>query len=382
MNKIHTFELCATTTAAGYQLCKNVFYETAKKETIGCCFEIGEKLVYTYWSYKGVVVYLQKNKKDQAYANIYFRINPMELISAFGDICIDDSEERTQTCSKAPEPNALYEYSHARNLHLLIAFAELLKEFPLNIKLDQLHLNRVDITEDIYMPDKKSLYAYLKLVKKGLDHPNWDTQEFGDFRDTYSIRRASSRYQVTVYDKTQQMAGRFLHWDPNQSILRIEAALLTPGIRHMRKKYGLPGGVWYATLFSLLECNDLILSYILSKLLPAGNYYSLGEAKRIIRASNYREDRKQALIDFLTDINRHKTISMYQLKQTKSGKLRIKQLEYLGINLVTLNAREKIPFLPSLFRLLYPVVPVPYYAKEKTMYCSFEDNKLAISSRK
>ena len=75
-------------------------------------------------------------------------------------------------------------------------------------------------------------------------------------------------------------------------------------------------------------------------------------------------------LDFLTEINRNTYVSMYQLKRVKGGKLRIKQLAYLGINVVTLESARKIPFLPSLYALMDGYGP--YYAEKRVMYYYLE----------
>lgn len=379
MNAIHTFELCAPLTPSAYQLCRNKFFEHAKNHVLPkCCYEDSSNVVCNYWNPDGITIYLHKG---QEFSAIYFRINPSKLLYSRTklEMYYDPALGKFQRIDYL-KPDALYFPCAHINEAIPFAFDKVLQELPIQIELDSLSLNRVDFCEDFLMP-KSSVTAYLRVVRKSMCHPKWASDKFGDERDDYSVRQTSKRYQLTVYDKTYQMQNRFMcaEYDSDSRKLRVEAALLKEGICHMCEKYRVPKGTWYDTLFTLLESGSWLLADVLQKILPRGNYYTLAEAKKIIMASNYRHDRKLALIDFLTDINRNTLVSMYQLKRMKGGALRVQQLAYLGINIVTIDNRRNIPFLPSLYALIDPFGP--YYATKSVMYCSFDKNGNLMSTK-
>lgn len=353
MNSIHTFELRGNLTVAGYQLCRNHFFKTARNARLSCCCYVAKsKVVCNLWLHHGVIIYLKKNAKNRMYASIYFRINPNIMMSDF--ISYSLPSDKKQRPEETFAPNSLYKFDPDKNQRVVNTIQSILRQLPVNLNVDDLSLARIDLCEDFTVPDTNTLSSYLRVTKKGMHHPNWATESFGDERDDHSIRRKSKRYQLTIYDKTYQMQKQFPDFpiDPTKAILRIEVALLKKGIKHMAKKYEIEKGTWHEMLFGLLQNGSIILGDILDKLLSSGNYFTLSEAKTIIMNSDYREDRKIALVDFLTGINRYSVVSKYEFMQESSSKLRVKQLATLGINITTLDARSNIPALPSIQALI------------------------------
>ena len=72
----------------------------------------------------------------------------------------------------------------------------------------------------------------------------------------------------------------------------------------------------------------------------------------MIYQNDFHRPKKEKLCGFLTHINRYKHVDTHALSMTKNGKKRLEQLDSLGINPVTIEARSGISFLPSLQQLV------------------------------
>lgn len=353
MQKIHTISLRMSLSLKEFYECKNMFYTKAIGHS-KCCFPEGNGHKFLYWSSKGAQLHIFGTNGNFNEPYLDFRINPSKLIGRM-------------------EPQALYEITEENNQLMIDALAEIMKELPIVQDINRLSLQRLDICKD-YRLNWTDICLYIGLLNKGIHDPRWQEETFGDERDHHSFRRISNRYQITVYDKVYQLQkeGLIKSWDEDYKLLRIEVALKADGISHMTPKYQLFSKDWNVFLLEIAKKGDEIFLHVLSKILPEGHYYSLDTARDIILDSDYYQNKKEALIDFLTEINMKKTINLHEIRRTKNGRKRLLQLKRLQINPVTIAYRKKAIALPSLFSLINPSPVLADEMTKMSMYCSKE----------
>ena len=123
----------------------------------------------------------------------------------------------------------------------------------------------------------------------------------------------------------------------------------------------------------MAEKKKKIFRHVLSKLLPEGHYYSLNTARSIIQESRFHQNKKEALIGFIEDLNdSRKPINLYDVRQSENGKKRLLQLQELQINPVTIPYRKSTKVLPSIFSLIDPSPILADEVKKMSVYCSLE----------
>ena len=331
LTKIHTFTLAAMISISGYQLCRNEFFKSAVDESCRC-YDKGPKLVYTGWREKGIIIYLEKTCGDFSCAYIYLRINPSKLLN----------DRR---------PYALYSPGRENIVMLCHEIQNVLDDLPITLDFDSLGLSRMDLCKDCLVDSPE---IYIQLLNKGIHHSKWKEIRYEDYHDQYSFRRANKHTQITVYDKTFQMfeRGMISEWPEMQKILRIEVALDSKEILNQHRKYVLSAENWTDVLLNIAEFGTDILTATISRLIPYGNYYSMEAAREVIENSGYYQNKKESLINFLKMINRSSEINLQQIKYQTNGKNRLIDLATLGINPVTIRARNHIDFLPSIHTLI------------------------------
>ena len=78
----------------------------------------------------------------------------------------------------------------------------------------------------------------------------------------------------------------------------------------------------------------------------------MSEARDLIMNSGYSQNKKEALFEFLKEINRKSEVNLFEIRKIKNGKKRLLQLSALGVNPVAIAARERIKFLPGIDTLV------------------------------
>ena len=202
---------------------------------------------------------------------------------------------------------------------------------------------------------------YLRLFRKGANRSHWKEECFGDKRDGHSVRRKRDDYKVTMYDKAFELSqpDRSKHstepfqWHEAYQILRIETALLRPGIREQMQRLEIDYDLsWPDLLTEFCISGASIMEDLIDKLVPNGKFYSLNAARIALQLSGSRYDVQEKLIDYLCEANRYSYLDAPKVKIIKNRKKRIQQLYELNINPVTIEARSKIDALPSIQALL------------------------------
>lgn len=331
--KIHTFELMAELTISEYHACSRIFYEKARGQQ-KCTFPKGQGQRCNFWSPKGVGLELQMTKHDFAMGYLYFIITPTRMLGNM-------------------DPDALYSPTEEQNQRLVMELDEILAELSLPIKASELSLHRVDLCKDARM-GWSDVLIYIALLERGTHHPKWKKEVFEDERKTHSFRRASKRYQVTVYDKVYQLAktDQIQNWDKHDHLLRMEVAVQSAGIRHCKVKYGFSNIGWMTELLDFFENGKVVFCDILKKIVPEGHYYSLKGAEYVIDQSSFHKNKKEALKQFLAVINRPSETSLYEISKEQTNKKRLLQLSGLYINPITIRARSNLDAMRSLYHFI------------------------------
>lgn len=353
--KIHTMELRLMLSLKEYHICEDFFYRKAKGLR-KCCYPWGGGLCFRYWSLSGVNLYLHELSGSYMGAYLDIRVNPSKLLDRM-------------------EPQALFEITEENHRLLMEELEKILKKLPIEERtIQSLILNRLDLCEDFPF-SWTEVCLYIQLLNKGVHHTKWKEHSFGDERDNHSFRRECKRYQITVYDKVYQMQKKGLiteEWEEEKYLLRVEAALKTEGLRHLAQKYNLDDRDWTVFLPEISKEGEKIFRYVLLKLLPEGHYYSLSKAREIISESNFYQNKKKNLIEFLTVINQKRTINLQEIRSIKNGKKRLRQLAELQINPVTIVTREQCVALQSIPSLISPSPVLADEIRGTSMYCSIE----------
>ena len=338
--QIHTFTLAYPISSYEHYLLKKQFFKMAEGLP-KCCYENSGRTIFNYWASSGVVLSMEMFSGEYNGGMIYFKINPSTLIGDYS-------------------PRALY--APVEDVSIISdKLKKILSVIPINICVDALSLSRIDICIDCEVDKQKVLDTYVKILKKGTRSSSWEPKYFDDECDNaHSFRRSSKRYQLTVYDKMYEISRRKNpECDGKYKILRIEAALMSKGIYHMSCKYSLCGNTWEETICEIFKAGADILCDVINKIIPPGNYYSMSEARDLIMNSGYSQNKKEALFEFLKEINRKSEVNLFEIRKVKNGKKRLLQLSALGVNPVAITARERMKFLPGLDTLVKAMCSMP-----------------------
>ena len=337
---LHTFELSLNITKEEEQICRDYFYTEAAKLCIRCFDKNGWLNFYGYQK-AGIKISLRSNVNTPG-ALIRLRINPSVL-------CGDT------------DPTALF-LPDRKNMNDMIGLLDALTHnFLREHTIYDFTLNRLDLCRNIYLEKQEYLAEYLRLLHKRADQLHWDAERFGDERDDHSFRRYRTDYEVTVYDKIyelqQEDRSRYqqesFQWTRDERILRVETSLLRNGIRSQIEKRNIDRDiVWPDLLLKLSASGLFIMTELLDLLIPDSTYYSLDAARILIALSDFREHKKEKLGQFLYQVNRNLTLDRSKLQQEKNGAKRLRQLNDLNINPVTIESRARIDMLPSIQDLL------------------------------
>ena len=324
---VHTLELLAFLTTKEYHRLRDCFFSHAVGQS-ALCYESHRTVYFNQWNSWGVQCCL---KKTPVGGVIHFRINPSKLIGN-------------------PSPTALFE-ARGQNIDLLnLKISDILNEFPVQKKIEDLGLFRLDLCADIPMKESWVL-EYIRLLHKGHKTGKWEPVYFQDERDHHSFREKNKRYQLTVYDKLYELSekGRIPSAPMDERILRIEVSLNAKGMNHYHYKCDMQSDTsCLDKLSEFSEAGRFIMVDVINKIFPYSPYFSLRKARELIYQSDFHRPKQGKLCGFLAHINRYRHVDTHALSMTKNGKKRLEQLDRLGINPVTIDARSGIPFLPPL----------------------------------
>ena len=111
-------------------------------------------------------------------------------------------------------------------------------------------------------------------------------------------------------------------WHEAYQILRIETALLRPGIREQMQRLEIDYDLsWPNLLTELCISGASIMEDLIDKLIPNGNFYSLNAARIVVQAAGLRYDVQEKLIDYLCETNRHSYLDASKVKIIKNSRI-------------------------------------------------------------
>lgn len=336
MMTIHTFELSQTITNETARSYRDAFYTTALGSHIRCYSDKSGWLKFNKWSEHGLLFTLRKNDNAPG-STLKLRVNPSKLLGN-------------------PDAAALFLPDEMSMRDLRDLLDAILQQFPFGPAIYDLKLNRLDLCRNVLAEDQKYIEEYIRLLQKGASTSGWMIRSFGDQRDQHSFRRTNENCQFTVYDKLYQIQDQDLStsWSQSPAILRIEVSLFSSGIAYQMEQLSIPKDrIWPALMMDLSAQGTAIMWKSACRLVPDSAYYTLREAKGVIRqCQQYSVSKRQNLMDFLEKINRYDQLDRKQIQSFPNGKKRLKQLKKIGINPVTIEARAGIPYLPSVPQLI------------------------------
>lgn len=341
MMPLHTFELSIIITAEEYQNFRNILYAVAKEMNVQCFDENGW-LNFRGFRSVGVSLSMCKNKERPG-AVVRLQVNPSTLLGN-------------------TDPTELFLPTKKRLKNIVRSLRVLLRAISFPREVEDFSLHRLDICKDVRLEKQEHLVEYLRLFRRGANRSHWTEERFGDERDDHSVRRKRDDYKVTMYDKVFELSqpNRSKHspepfeWHESYHILRIETALLRPGIREQMQRLKIDYDLrWPDLLMELCLSGSSIMEDLIDKLMPNGTFYSLNTARIVVQMAGLRTDMQENLIDFLRNTNRYSYLDASKIKMVKNRKKRTRQLYELSINPVTIDARSNIDELPSIQALLF-----------------------------
>ena len=336
MMTIHTFELSLTITNETARSYRDAFYTTALGSHTRCYSDKAGWLKFSKWSEQGLLFALKKNDHTPG-STLKLRVNPSRLLGN-------------------PDAAALFLPDETSMRDLCDSLDEILRQLPFGPSIYAFKLNRLDLCRNILAEDQEYIEEYIRLLHKGASSSGWTVQSFGDQRDQHSFRRINENCQFTAYDKLYQIQDQHLStsWSQSPAILRMEVSLFSSGIAYQAEQLSIPKGhIWPALMMDLSAHGTAIMWKTAGRLVPDSPYYTLREAKGVIRqCQQCSVSKRQNLMDFLEKINRYDQLDRKQIQSFPNGKKRLKQLKKIGINPVTIEARAGIPYLPSVPQLI------------------------------
>ena len=274
------------------------------------------------------------NQLDDNYANVYISLSLQGL-------CSGDSE------------HLFLPYDD--NIRLLTSnFDRIMKELGIvqGTCLEAWTLSRLDFAVDIKTPDANQ---YVQLMKKAKQpyHYKLLCDKAGSF---YSGTQKSTTV-LNHYDKTNERKSRGLQdgSDESSPIMRLEVQIkATRKMADLKKRHNLKG----KSLLDFLQIDvakDVIERHD-ERFGLTGDYFSIVEATRLIKASGKQKQTKERMIAFLTKVTKCKNVNaackLYERETGKSSTDLLRSLRKLGINPVTIPCRENTPRLPGIVSLV------------------------------
>jgi hypothetical protein len=231
-------------------------------------------------------------------------------------------------------------------------------------QLDSYSYKRIDFANNFYTEHIK---LYMKLIKRA-NIPN-GFQQFLKYKESskryeptehsfYLFRRSNSKSKsnrttltINCYDKGEQMKENNLPCEDErvEHTIRFEVQCYYNKVYRIIKSKNLCKQGYSQFLHGDIS-EDVLLNYF-KKSVGLGDYYTLSKAKETVLSTRINQETKRGLIETLVLINDKRGV--WKAKETVSDKeefnKRIKKLNELGINPVTIPVAEGIDYLPSLF---------------------------------
>ncbi|PGW87618.1 hypothetical protein COE01_00625 [Bacillus thuringiensis] len=215
-------------------------------------------------------------------------------------------------------------------------------------------VNRIDYCVNLFSANAAQ---YIELIKKADIPKRFEPVMVYDlknkkkklYKNAYYVQNKS--ICLNFYDKQYQLLqvnDDIVATDAN-GIIRFEIQCKKTKVNNLCRKYSISNSLYNLSQDELSQ--STLLKYYISSI-GVGDYYTLTEAKKIIRdATNYTNKKKQYMIAVLDLVSKKKYVWKARNESNicpKKFDKTLKHLAELGINPVTIPSRWKIQFLPNL----------------------------------
>lgn len=230
-------------------------------------------------------------------------------------------------------------------------FDEFIKDIHINLpSLAHWSMKRVDYTIDIETPYVKE---YIKLFQRG-DKPSNFNELYCPISKTSkqidgSLYLFNKSVTINFYDKENEVLSKKIDANPCKNILRLEVQCKKSKTNYISIKNEF--GNRFAKNFFDEQLSLNHIRYYYDKIIGSGDYYTLGEAIRIVEESKYTRKTKDKLIEVLKAVSKHRSIWKARENSTYNPNCfnrYLKQIRGLGVNPVTIPERWGIDKLENL----------------------------------
>ena len=244
----------------------------------------------------------------------------------------------------------------------------LLNRFKVPCKVEDMKLNRADVTMNLVFPETQLVDAYLRILKKSLILPHYKLDRFREGQHKAKNCKSANDHSYTqrcrsasffAYDKTAQleMIDKFPASLAGKKVLRLEAQLRRKAMGKWTGKEDLDRT--YKTLKALADQGKKIIRWYLSRMQQSrGDYLRYEDAMSVIAGikSGKMRDRMAYLLRKTSD-SRNLTSALEKLKEKyglKSSQVNriLRRFQKLGISPITLPNTEKNSKLPPLEKII------------------------------
>ncbi|NJJ35108.1 hypothetical protein GSQ51_15915 [Clostridioides difficile] len=190
----------------------------------------------------------------------------------------------------------------------------------------ELTLIRIEYRIDKYIKSKKERLVLIHMYKKMIDKYGFKVKK-KKFKT--SVGYMSKSMQLVIYDKESEREAKSEECKSyEECMLRFEVKLLRSHLNYNKRKYGIEKDL--KNYFN----ESLQVKYMLSnirKVMYRGDYYTIGEATKIIDKSNIKEEDKKKLREFLVDISIKGVTGAKELEGYKKGKVKYTDYKFKKI---------------------------------------------------
>lgn len=216
-----------------------------------------------------------------------------------------------------------------------------------NISEDEITLS----DEEPDMPDIEDVLKEIPIDESDVSDSKANVNTYNS--DLSYIYYKGDSLNINIYHKQTELEKRHLEFDPdtNYDFLRIEVQVKKRKLNTLVKKFGLKGRELQYLVTP--EVERYVLGYYVNRLTGKGFYVTYDRAMNIIDNSGYTKNKKENLKKVIEAVAKKHGIAKV-LEQVENGKITdlgklktvkgyLKEIEKLGINLVTISARMNVP---------------------------------------
>jgi hypothetical protein len=350
---IHTLELNCQLTNKGYnelvqdliKYCKKKNKKFYKKDEFHK--KSNNKTTYIGYSnlleHHGIQIYFVHSISMYSYYGMKLILNPTRMI--YKDNYLD----------------LLTEKDIKKFIHLFNKYVQKISfDFP---QLGEFNVSRIDFCKNFNFAYYEEMDKYLKLLKRGDVPSNFNIwKEYNNISHRKvppknSVRLENDSVGISVYSKEEQLRNEFKNCcdlKRSKGILRFEIQCKKKKINEIKKVYDFDNKRIYKFLSEVLS-REILCKYF-QKCFGQGDYYTLKEVINKIEESHSNKNKRERMIDIVKGINKSRGVCNY--RKTINYRIRkfndtLKDIDNLGINVVTIPKKWGIDYLPNPKKLLF-----------------------------